>query len=659
MKQIAIKNMQNKKRIKFLSSFAILLVLVMTPIGFAKGNNITPPDQRAILSVQGQGVNPYASISLSTGPQQIIQTKADSSGHFSFFGLKYYSYEDLEFTIDIPPYGNNLGANYLPNQLKFKYNGRESLARISGQIGKSGTLIFNMEGSETAPLQIAGNSGIVDVQTRTQIPMSEGQSTLVASIVNAGEICCPRMVLPSIPITLKISTLPIQIQNTAPNISVPTKATKDQSNQAPQTYDSKPMVPKSKPKYFNSPSQKSEDEQLPSNQKDNEDKPRKKIPYIIQGQIKADDINIDSEDFIAAVSFSSADFDGTYVGGIKQIANEMRNAVYLNITTIGAMLDARNLLDSLRSIQVSTVQTLKDYTTSDAVCRFGTLSRSVATADAVALKNQNAFSKILMDRDTQKKNSLYSDAGVGIYSMVNNFRDKYCEISDNNGSLEGYCKAATATSDLFFNRDVDFTRVFDIPLTFDADFTDSTPITPTNLSPDKQALIALFSNLSMVDPLMSSNGSYFDPRNNSLTTQDARSINAIRTVTANSFAALVGEKTKVTSASANYMRDMIVKLGLPAAEATKLIGANPSYFAQMEVLTKKIFQDPAFYANLYDSEANVDRQRVAMKAIELQQDRDFLESLRRREMALSVLLNAKLGKTATSADVAGFTNYAK
>jgi hypothetical protein len=253
----------------------------------------------------------------------------------------------------------------------------------------------------------------------------------------------------------------------------------------------------------------------------------------------------------------------------------------------------------------------------------------------------------MMDRDIQKAHTIYSNAGLGIFSANDNFKKKYCDIKTNGGFLEGYCNSAAATPDLIYNRDVDFTRVFDVPLTLDADFTDKA------MTNDKESIIALFDNLSKVQPMMSDDGNAWNPRDNSITTQDFRALTALRTVTSNSFAALVSEKVKSTSQSTNYMKDIVKKLGLDDANAAKLIGANPSYFAQMEVMTKKIFQDPSFYASLYDSEANVDRQRVAMKAIELQQDRDFLESLRRREMLLSVLLNEKLRTTANRSDQDG------
>lgn len=603
---------------------------------------VVPDNQKALLTVKGQGASPFAQISLSTGPQQTLVTKADESGQFLFSNLKYASFSDLKFAIDIPPSEKGLSQSYPANHLQFVYDANESLARISGQIGKSGTLAFNLGGAQDSMVQVAGDEGYVDLQTRTFVKMSSGLSTLTASIVNVGEVCCPNMLVPAVPITLVISSQPVT------NIPVPQPQLQSpvgnrQKNNAPALLKYTKPNP-TEPQPSNRPQDTNSPETLPPQ------KPNKNIPYLVQGHLKLDDITIYPDDIVSAVGFPAATYEATYVGGIKRMADEARNAVLLNIAAIGTMIDARTFSDTMRSLQISTVQTLKNYTSSDSVCRYGTLSRSLASADAGAKKNQLAFSKILMDRDAQKKGGLYASPAAGVVYLLENFKDKYCESSDNGTFLEGYCSTASDTADLLYNRDVDFTRVFDIPLTIDADFTEAT------LTNDKQSIIALFDNLSKIPPILGANKDAFDPSHNSQKTQDIRSLAAMRTMTANSFGALVGEKTKSTAASATHMYDILVQLGVSTSQATKLLGANPSYFAQMEVLTKKLFQDPSFYVNLYDGEANVDRQRVAMKAIELQQERDFLESLRRREMLLSVLLNSKLKTTADRSNESGFTN---
>ena len=58
----------------------------------------------------------------------------------------------------------------------------------------------------------------------------------------------------------------------------------------------------------------------------------------------------------------------------------------------------------------------------------------------------------------------------------------------------------------------------------------------------------------------------------------------------------------------------------------------------MEVLTKKIYQNPDFYTNLYDKPANVERKGVALQAIGLMQKFDLFKSYLRNEASLSILL---------------------
>ncbi len=79
-------------------------------------------------------------------------------------------------------------------------------------------------------------------------------------------------------------------------------------------------------------------------------------------------------------------------------------------------------------------------------------------------------------------------------------------------------------------------------------------------------------------------------------------------------------------------------------EIDNILGERPSYYAQMEVLTKKIYQHPNFYTNLYDKPANVDRIGASIDAITLMNQRDRFESILRREMLTSLLIEEELGK---------------
>jgi hypothetical protein len=128
-----------------------------------------------------------------------------------------------------------------------------------------------------------------------------------------------------------------------------------------------------------------------------------------------------------------------------------------------------------------------------------------------------------------------------------------------------------------------------------------------------------------------------------------RRLNAIAGVAHNSFAHIIGLKAASSNnlgpdSGAAYMKSMMLDLGISATEVDQLLGENPSYYAQMEVLTKKIYQDPNFYTNLYDKPANVDRIGASMEALKLMQGRDHFEASLRKEMLLSMMVEHELNR---------------
>jgi hypothetical protein len=631
-------NVNSNEPIAKKAVLAIVFFVIFTLLFLGQANSTLSSEdtQKASLTLLGQGAKPNSVVTLSTGPTQKIQVKADKDGNFAFSNMQYVAFEDLKFNLSLNAFNREIGTDFPQTNLDFLLDPRGSTARVTGNIGKGGSLSFNLGGVSDGSFTLAGNDGYVLLQNRTPRKISSGSASLVTTIVNSAELCCPRTIVPAMPITLSLKTQPIAVPKpvVTTNPVVPTNA--KPANKIPFIHSPQNKPTQDKPK---TPDGQPSDS--PANQ------PKKKIPYIIQGSIEFQSEASWVEGAFAA-SFSASDYDATWVGGLKKWTNEIRNGVYLRVAALGAFLDAQSFNDTLRALQISTVRTLVNYTPSDAVCRFGTLTKSASSADAIADKNHLAFSKILFERDSQKVGTLYADPVKGIITLSDNFRSKYCDKKTNNGFLDAFCAASLTDAD--FNRDVDFTRVFDNPLTLDADFT------VDGITKDKHSVLALFDNLTMIEPLMSRDDNYFDLSTNTRASQDLRTLHGLRTVTSNSFGALVGEKVKSTAASSTHMHKMLEQLGLSNPDAKKLVGDNPSYFAQMEVLSKKIYQDPAFYANLYESGANVDRQRVAMKAIELQQERDFLESLRRREMLLSVLLNARLAEPAGRADQSGYIN---
>jgi len=91
-----------------------------------------------------------------------------------------------------------------------------------------------------------------------------------------------------------------------------------------------------------------------------------------------------------------------------------------------------------------------------------------------------------------------------------------------------------------------------------------------------------------------------------------------------------------------YMKALFVDFGLSEGDIRDILGDNPSYWAQMDVLTKKMYQDPKFYTNLYDKPANVSRMNASMQAIGLMHYRDRYNSQLRQELLISQMVESRL-----------------
>ena len=145
---------------------------------------------------------------------------------------------------------------------------------------------------------------------------------------------------------------------------------------------------------------------------------------------------------------------------------------------------------------------------------------------------------------------------------------------------------------------------------------------------------------------------------------EMRSLIAKRSVVEGSFNAIVGMKSMGPDDSQDpaprtvlYTMNIIKQLGVTSdgAALNLISGTNdnlsknepsmrPSYYALMETLAQKIYEDDQFYSNLYDTPANVLRKSVAMRAINLMLERDMHKSELRSEMDLSVWLELELMK---------------
>ncbi len=316
------------------------------------------------------------------------------------------------------------------------------------------------------------------------------------------------------------------------------------------------------------------------------------------------------------------------------------------VNMIGMMLDAKHQLETQRLFQQMTAAAHKDYHPSEGMCTFGTTVRSLANSERKSDLSQTAFATRMNQRQTMAGESLSTEgADSDIRSRLSSYIANYCDQADNANNLDGVCQLTAAPERK--NIDVDYTRNIESRLTLDADFT-----TPGNtLTPDEQDVFALSANLFShniaprfgADELAVADGRIREAA--TLRYMDQRAIFAKRSVAQNSFAAIASQRAAGSPESAPYTKALIRELGVrDSLEIEKLLGANPSYFAQMEILTKKIYQSPLFYTELYDKPVNIERKGAALQAIGLMQDRDLYNSLIRTEAVLSVLLETMLQK---------------
>lgn len=329
------------------------------------------------------------------------------------------------------------------------------------------------------------------------------------------------------------------------------------------------------------------------------------------------------------------------------MTSQLTAAAMNQVESFGMMLDAKHQLETQRLFQQMTARAHKDYQPSEGLCEFGTNTRSLAASERRADLSKVAFSERLIQRSLKSGDNLaVTGTESDKYSRLEQFLNEYCDKNDNSsgangkGGLETLCKKTIKPERQ--NKDIDYTRTLDTPLSLDVDFTK-----PANTN-DEKDVFALAANLyahnipeKMGRELLADDKGDVRPDAYPLY-MDLRSVTAKRSVAQNSMAALASMKSRGAKEVAPFLKAFVKNLGLEEEEINKLIGEEPSYFAQMEVLTKKVYEDPVFYANLYDKPANVERKIAVMEALEVMQDRDIYDSLLRSEAVLAVYLETLL-----------------
>lgn len=342
-------------------------------------------------------------------------------------------------------------------------------------------------------------------------------------------------------------------------------------------------------------------------------------------------------------------FKNEVLPALMEFSQQMEAVGMYQVFIFGTFLDAKQQLETQRLFQQLQYEAQRDYQPSDDFCWFGTNVRSLGATEELGKLNALTLGERQLKR--QLGNSSVAGAQSRDYEKSarwKQFVENYCDPEDNNRitnpnspgtGLQLLCQGGPRV-----NNDIDYTRMIEEPRTLDVAFDDA-----GNPTPNEQDIFAMASNLYGHDVLTrQADDNYLAQKEYQHLYMALRSVAAKRSVAQNSFDAIVGLKSAGTDATAgasktrDFLGAVMTELGVPPDEVYKLIGEQPSYYAQLEILAKKIYQNPDFFAGLYDSPANIERKGVALKAIELMLDRAIYESQIRQEMATSVLLSARL-----------------
>lgn len=315
--------------------------------------------------------------------------------------------------------------------------------------------------------------------------------------------------------------------------------------------------------------------------------------------------------------------------------NEISNAAMTEMFAIGAFFDAKHQLETQRLLQTKAVDAWRDYKPDVEMCTIGTAARGLGQTSRTGELTAYALSQQQIDRLTNVRNSSGASGGdTDNEARIRLLKTRFCDARDGGGSMGlSVCNPATGVEGR--NRDVDFNTTVMEPLTINVNLANGAVTGP------EKDLFGLSSNLYAHRIFPPFPDHLLNNERGQSYLLDQRAIAAKRSVALHSFGSIVGMKTAGSAASANnaqYIQAIYEQLGAPQADADSLVGTNPSYYAQMEALTKSIYQKPGFYTNLYDAPANVERKSAAIRAVRLIQDMDKFNSVLRSEQSLSVLL---------------------
>lgn len=218
------------------------------------------------------------------------------------------------------------------------------------------------------------------------------------------------------------------------------------------------------------------------------------------------------------------------------------------------------------------------------------------------------------------------------------FTKNFCDPAAWGGAFKDQCKTAGKLKD----RDIDYRKTLDEPWTLEIrpDFAEQDPASWTE---DEISVDALRQNLFGHEVYPRPTRDEFKQYNVRVGYLNQRALEAKRSVAEYSLQSLIGEKSEASPEAKQWLEATLQNLGITMdAEMQAKIKDKPSYYAIMEVLGKRMYQDPNFYNQLIKPGPQVAQTQASLQAVNLMQMRDVYDSMLRSELILSLIVEMEL-----------------
>lgn len=331
---------------------------------------------------------------------------------------------------------------------------------------------------------------------------------------------------------------------------------------------------------------------------------------------------------------------------------------------VGQLIDAKDQLETQRDINILKAKAIHTYQPNVSFCSFGTNTRSLSNSRHKSYAAEKSLNSIAMQR-LQGNISIAGSASSEQDKKARweQFTSNYCHIYNNGwdiraavvagvDNISGLVPACSPTaigttpppiSDSGrVNADINYARTvaFNRTINFDTVIDPSTVDIPGE--PSEETLVALSKNLFGHN--LQAKSLRPDGKKEEINFYDLRRVTALRSVALNSFNSIASLRSSGSAKEGlvdtrQFMAAVINDLGIADEERIWfLIGENPSFYSQMEILAKRLLQSPTFYSDLYVSEPNIRRISVVLEVLETMIDYFIAQSVERQKMLVSSMV---------------------